>query len=557
MSGQGGLGQRTLVVACPQWPLTASRPEPAGTAAVAVVEDERVVAVSEAARAGGARSGLRRREAQARCPELEVRRRDRAGEVRAFEPVLEALEAFGAPVATRDAGWAAFATRGPARYFGGEQALVEAVGAALDALGIPGRWRRVGVGDGAFVATQAARHGLVVARGEGAAFLAPLGIELVERPALADVLRRLGVDTLGGFAALGEAEVLARFGTDGALAHRLARGLGDGALRPRTPRADLSVALELDPPAEGVEAVAFVARGLASELDARLDAAGLACTRLRVEVATTGGERLVRRWSGDGGVDPAVVAERLRWQLEAWSDARVQGADRERAHRRGTPGRDVGEVAPWSGVERVALVPEEVAPALGRQLDLWSRPRTGEERVGRAVARVQGMLGHSAVVRAVLAGGRGPGERVRLVTFGEPDPGAAGPRPPGSGGGPGARRRAAPVVRAAPWPGRLPPPSPAVVPLASPLVELLDAGGAHVAVDARGEASAVPVGLVLDGDGVRPVTGWAGPWPADERWWDGPSRRRRRARVQVVTAEGGAYLLALEHGRWVLEGAYD
>ena len=556
MSGYGELAPRTLVVTCPQWPVTASAAQLARTAAVAVVEDERVVAVSGHARAEGIRPGLRRREAQARCPELEVIVRDRAGEVRAFEPVVEAIEVVGAQVAVRDAGWAAFATRGPARYFGGERALADAVGTALDGLTIPGRWWRVGVGDGAFVATQAARRGLVVARGAGAAFLAPLGIELVGRPDLADVLSRLGIGTLGAFAALGEADVLARFGTYGALAHRLARGIGEGPLRSRPAREDLSVAVELDPPAEGVEAVAFVVRGLAGTLAARLAPAGLACTRLRVEVTTTAGEHLSRRWSNEEGVDPAVVAERLRWQLEAWLAVREQLVERERAAGWEVAAFEAGEVVPSAGVERVALVPEEVAPEVGRQLDLWSRPRTGEERVARAVARVQGMLGHAAVTRAVLAGGRGPGERVQLVAFGEPVPEtAAAPTSP-TGPGRGARSRG-PAAATAPWPGRLPPPSPAVVAGVPLPAELLDGDGAHVAVDARGAVSSAPASLVLPGEPALGVAAWAGPWPADERWWEGPTHRRRRARVQVVIADGRAYLLAIERGRWVVEGAYD
>ncbi|MHB1597629.1 MAG: hypothetical protein ACYCXY_01830 [Acidimicrobiales bacterium] len=42
----------------------------------------------------------------------------------------------------------------------------------------------------------------------------------------------------------------------------------------------------------------------------------------------------------------------------------------------------------------------------------------------------------------------------------------------------------------------------------------------------------------------------------DGKWWDGPSRRRR-ARLQVVTATGEATLLALERGSWSAEGIYD
>jgi protein ImuB len=53
------------------------------------------------------------------------------------------------------------------------------------------------------------------------------------------------------------------------------------------------------------------------------------------------------------------------------------------------------------------------------------------------------------------------------------------------------------------------------------------------------------------------VVGWAGPWPASERWW---AQRRRHARLQVVTVSGSqqvARLLVAERGRWWVEAVYD
>jgi protein ImuB len=59
-----------------------------------------------------------------------------------------------------------------------------------------------------------------------------------------------------------------------------------------------------------------------------------------------------------------------------------------------------------------------------------------------------------------------------------------------------------------------------------------------------------------DRSGRRAVASWAGPWPCDERWWD-PETHRRRARLQVTTADGTAYLLVVEAGRWSVEATYD
>src|SRR5688572_9262698 len=83
---------RTLVVWCPDWPVTATglpAPDP-----VAVVSANRVVACSAAARADGVERGQRRRQAQSLSPGLVVVEHDPARDARAFEPVVVAVEAF-------------------------------------------------------------------------------------------------------------------------------------------------------------------------------------------------------------------------------------------------------------------------------------------------------------------------------------------------------------------------------------------------------------------------------------------------------------------------------
>ncbi|MDE0066071.1 MAG: hypothetical protein OXN44_04260 [Acidimicrobiaceae bacterium] len=79
------------------------------------------------AREHGVVRGLRRRAAQGRCVELKVCERDLDREARTFEPVLAALDDVTPGVEVTRPGTCAFATRGPARYFGGEAALAELV----------------------------------------------------------------------------------------------------------------------------------------------------------------------------------------------------------------------------------------------------------------------------------------------------------------------------------------------------------------------------------------------------------------------------------------------
>ncbi len=292
---------RTIAVWSPDWPVVtavAAARLPTGTPA-AVLADGVVLACTGSARAAGVRRGLRRREAQHRCPDLVVLPRDLAEEARAFEPVVVAVEAAAPGVEVIRPGLCAVSARGPARYFGGDAAAAAHLAAQASAAG-PADGCLAGVAEGSFAAALAARAGEVVRAGQTPGFLAAYPVDVLARPELADLLRRLGLRTLGAFAALPSADVLARFGADGAHAHRLARGLD---LRPpaaRKPPPDLVVSTALDPPADRVEQAAFAARPLADRLHARLGAAGLGCTRLCIEVETERGERHSRLWRHEG-----------------------------------------------------------------------------------------------------------------------------------------------------------------------------------------------------------------------------------------------------------------
>ena len=140
-----------------------------------------------------------------------------------------------------------------------------------------------------------------------------------------------------------------------------------------------------------------------------------------------------------------------------------------------------------------------------------------------------------AVVTAVISGGRQPAEQSRLVPWGDPSP-VVDPDPP--------------------WPGRVPPPSPATVHACLVRAEVVDAGGRPVVVGERGGASAEPARVSIDGSRWAEVVGWAGPWPVDERWW-APEEASRRVRFQVCLADGRALLLTLESGLWSVTGVYD
>ena len=329
-----------------------------------------------------------------RCPGLLVEDEGGAG-LRTFAEVLAAVEAYCPWVTPVRPGICSLPARGPARYFGGEEALVDLVHEAASGVAPA----EVGIADGLFAAVLAARRGVVVPAGRTPAFLAPLPVAILGQPDLAELLDRLGVRTLGEFAALPDADILGRFGADGAHGHRVAGGRSG-------------------------------------------------------ELADLRQPRISRLLGTDGAPDAPVVAE---------------------------PGF-------WGGVS------------------------DADARAARCLVATQELLGPDGVVTAHLQGGRSPAERSRLVTW-------------TTGGWPGGGGGARPVPEpGAPWPGRIPPPAPAVDRLS------------------------------VEGGPWEPLSGWAGPWPADERWWS--RSRRRAARLQAVTARS-AHLLLAERGRWWVEATYD
>ena len=494
-----------------------------------------------------------------------------------FGQVVSVVEGFCPRVEVLHPGACAIGARGPARYFGGEGALAAKI---IEAVAGGGFACQVGIADGLFAAFLAAEHAqrprdtrraqpgavMRVPPGRTRAFLAPLPVSVLDSPDLTDLLPRLGIRTLGEFASLPAAEVANRFGTPGVVAHRLARGLGRRPLAPRPPSADLSVGQEFDPPVRLAEPVVFAAKALAERMHNGLAASGLACVRVQVQVVWGNGQEITRLWRHDGLLSARAVAERVRWQLASCqaSQAPPTADGNQTAVRIPVPigtGERTTDDYP-GGITMLRLIPDQLVRDHGRQLGLWG-DAVVSDRVARAAVRVQAMLGHGAVTRPVPAGGRSPAEQVTLVPFGDtndrvPSPGGAG-NPGRTGGAAGQDRTGGPgdPDRAAtPWPGRIPAPFPATVYPAPLPARIADESGVTVAVSGRGLVSAPPARMSADGAPWLAVTAWTGPWPVTERWWH-PRTTRRRARFQLVTEDGAAWLVAVQDGGWLIEARYD
>ncbi|ANJ27026.1 DNA polymerase Y family protein [Agromyces aureus] len=536
---------RTIVLWCPDWPIRAvcredglDEGEP-----IALIAQGFVFACSAAARRHGVARGLKLREAQLRSPGLVVIDYDAELDVRVFEPVVRRVEQTVPGVQVVRPGTLAMRARGPARYYGGEQAAASALLATLDELGLVGA--RVGIADGPFAAEQAARVGAaagegvhVVEPGASAAFIAPLPVALVTDPRTSTLLNRLGVRTLGEFAALPEADVRRRFGAAGAFAHDRAAGREQARVLARTPPPEFEVEQEFEPPLDRIDQLAFAFRVGAEGFIQRMRDVRLVCTGLRVEIDDERGGRSSRSWLHPRWFTPADVIDRVRWQLQGSGMA------------------DTGLASP---IVRLRVIPERIDSTGAHEEGLWGGGP--DERVHHGLTRVQSMLGHDAVVTASVGGGRMLADRQVLVPWGD--------RPPERGAG---------REGDAPWPGSLPALAPASVFRDRRPVALLDARGAEVAIDARGMISAVPERFAVGGDeagagagvsatgagrarrtdgfGARPVRAWAGPWPVVERWWD-PAAAKRVHRFQIVDDDGCAWLLVRDGDGWWAEARYD
>lgn len=526
---------RLGVLWCPHWPVVVAG---AGAdEAVAVLHANRVVAMSRRAAAEGVVVGQRRREAQARCPQVRIAAHDPMREARAFDRVTQAIAALIPRVEVTEPGTITFVARGPARFYGGEQpmlvrmideitASIAGLGSTLTAVGSIGG----GIADGRFAATIAARRSASVGRPctvpagreATAAFLAPLSVRVLGEVAglaaeVVDLLQRLGVQRLGELAALPAPDVLARFGQPGVFAQRIAAGGDDRLPGTVEPPPGSAVQRDFDEPVHHSDIVVFAARQLADDLVGAQAAQGRVVTRLVVTLQTEHGELSERVWYRSTGLNIAAVVERVRWQLDAWAQLATITA----------------------GITVLRLEPAEVRSDDGVQLGLWGGRTQADEWATRAVARLVAVAGEQQVLVPAGAGGRQPADAYRLVPAATAD--LADPS-----------ERLRPAL--GPWPGQLPSPSPTVVYEQPTAISVNDPAGAAVRVSGRGAISGPPATVIIQGV-AQQITAWAGPWPVDERWWDA-ARSRRMARFQLLTETGRLLLAAVEHQQWWLSGEY-
>jgi nucleotidyltransferase/DNA polymerase involved in DNA repair len=228
----------------------------------------RLRVVSLAAGRAGVRAGMTIAEAKARCAELETRPWDDHAIADAILAATTALLAASPQVtpATGTPGmWWVGATGFDA--LGGEEQLAHTL------LTIAREWHpdaRVAIADScvaaraatwAPVARASGAQSTIIPPGGCAHYLTPAPLGLVPMPdELRDALRMLGLTTVGALAALNAGDVEQRWGAEGLVAWRLARG--DDPRRPGLVRVEAarSASVELPGAVESAEPILFVLR---------------------------------------------------------------------------------------------------------------------------------------------------------------------------------------------------------------------------------------------------------------------------------------------------------
>jgi len=353
-----------------------------------------------------------------------------------------------------------------------------------------------------------ARRGdaVVVRLGEECTFMAPLPLVLLEPPPdLAAMLARWGLATASELARLPRQEVALRLGQDGVALHRLACGEETAAFVPDPLREVLREGVELDFPLGVLEPFLFLASGILSRLERRLELRGEGFSEVLLELHLEGGGHRECRLKlvAPTREVPAVLAL-ARLQLEA-----------------SPPG------APVEGVAAL-VTPGRVRLAQG---SLFGPATPAPGKLSTALARLAALVGPDRVGAPAVPDTHRPGAW-DLAPFAPVEE----------------RATERQVHDSARWVGELRPAPCALTPVLRAFrpprrVEVVAVGGR-------------PVVVRKDGTGGL-VVGWAGPYRFVGDWWgDEPCARQE---FDVATEDGSllrVYFDRLEH-RWFADGIYD
>ena len=264
-------------------------------------EKGKVYDLSEEAAMSGVERGIALRQAEEFCPEAVFLPLAEEKYLRALEELLEVLQSFSPEVEPEGLGKAYLEVNGLEALYGDDARLCRTVGRAvrertqLEAM--------LGLATSKFVAWVAAcsvglGKALIVKPGNEKGFLRGLPISLL--PISEKMGRRLsllGIKAMGEFASLPAQAVMAQFGREGRLAHRLACGKDGRKVIPWQQELSLKASEELDSPLENMGILLEKARELVGGLIGQLRASFRMCQRVIVTLCFDNGQSQERSFA--------------------------------------------------------------------------------------------------------------------------------------------------------------------------------------------------------------------------------------------------------------------
>ncbi len=556
--------KRLAVLRCLDWSAVVAAKN--STTPCAVIHAQRVISRTPAAVRYGVQVGMRRRHAQALCPDIEIVAHQPSRDRTAFDAVVRVVNELVPLIEVSEPGLIVFAARGPSRYMGGDGPMalkiVEALKTSVADSRLAALLVGVGVADSR-LAAQIASHASAMASSSANLFvpyvvepdktnewLAPQSVRVlgefasINRETIS-LLERLGLNTLHDVCALSESVLAGRFGELGVELHRLSRGDEQYPLAV-VPHPPEHLCIEkFDEPVSDQQIIINSVQRMAVAFTEYYSVHGSVCVRIVISFESEAGKRSERLWYRPQGLTTSAIIENAKWQLEAWLASQLA------ADISGDPESHALENYALEnyGLVRVQLIADEVRTDTAQQLRLWGGSTQTDETATQAIGRLSELLGSSAVQVAKWQGGRDVLDSYELVS-------ATHAQTIGSAS-------SHEQISAQKWRGALPNPSPSVVYSEPIQVQINDQFGKLLSVSARHELSASPVVVIIGATHYK-VNSWAGPWPVEERWWDS-ARSRRLVRLQLVcekiTADSALQILAmlaiLEHGEWTVAAIYS
>jgi protein ImuB len=281
----------------------------------------RLTAVDRKAAGLGLAPGMALASARAMVPALKVMAANEPADQRLLEKIADWCDGFTPFVALDPPDSLLLDVTGAAHLFGGEQAMLDRLGADLKRQGFTVAGALAGT---ALAARALARYrsGTVVPQGTDSDAVAPLPVDALGLdPITVHAFRRAGLKTVGQVARRGRAELTARFGAGMVAALDTAMGHAEVPISPRRPLPDVRAENRFAEPVTASETMLATIKLLAQQLAKTLEERGEGARALQaVFFRADGGVRRIAVETGAPTREPAIIARLFRNKLAALAD---------------------------------------------------------------------------------------------------------------------------------------------------------------------------------------------------------------------------------------------